>query len=135
MAKVEEIEFKMKQLRLELNMIKRRLKHGQKSTNMVKQNEKSNNNQKKKNAIHEIITKSAQQYNWISIQTKNKQMLSFMQSNQRINIWIKKKDMKITIRIQPMEETKKDIDSISLKAELQNINDVILKHQFGNEGQ
>ena len=133
MANVEQIEFKMRQLIIELNM----MKHGQTSTNMVKQNQKSNNNNnnndEEKNAIHEIINKSAQQYNWISIKTKNNQMLSFMQSNQRINIWIKK-NIKVTIRIQPMEEIKKDIESVSLKSELQKINDVILKHEFEKEG-
>ena len=104
--------------------MKNRLKHGQQSTITDK-----------KNQIHQLIQQFAVESNWKPIQTKSNQMLSFLQLNQRINVWIKK-NMTVTIRIQPMEQTKKDINLVSLKEELEKINDIILESvQFQNEGQ
>ena len=43
----------------------------------------------KRNEINELIENAAMKFRWKAIPTKGK-MLSFMQSNERINIWIKK---------------------------------------------
>lgn len=86
----------------------------------------------KRNEINELIENAAMKFRWKAIPTKGK-MLSFMQSNERINIWIKK-NLKVTIRIQPMETIKKDINLIELKQELKNVNTLILSQEFDDEG-
>ena len=53
--------------------------------------------------VCDLIVSATQIYDWNQIQTHTQNLLSFTCSNQRINVWIEMKSMKITIRIQPME--------------------------------
>jgi len=84
--------------------------------------------QKNKNSIIESIDNAAEIYDWTKIAVHNgntKKVLSYIQSKQRINIWIKSKT--ITIRVQPLEMIFKDIEPQFLNAKLQKINALIIK--------
>lgn len=93
----------------------------------------SNNNQQNmnNNEYYSIINEISQTYQWTEISTKSQNMLSFKKQSQRINIWIKQ-NMKITIRIQPMEKVYKDITIDLLNVVLQNVENLIT---FSDEGQ
>ena len=83
---------------------------------------------------NDIITSATEIYNWDKIETHSQNMLSFKHSTQRINIWIKK-NMKITIRIQPMEYVKKDTNISDLSDILKECNDILQNKEFHDEGQ
>ena len=88
----------------------------------------------KKVHIYNLIASAAQIYEWDRIET-NQNMLSFRHSNQRINVWIKMKSMKITVRIQPMEYVKKDVHISNFMNILKDCNEIIKNENYNHEGQ
>lgn len=84
-----------------------------------------------RHVIIESIENAAEMYDWNKIKSnnnKNKNLLSYIQCKQRINIWIKSKT--ITIRVQPLEIIFKDIEPEFLKLKLETVNESII-----NEGE
>jgi len=88
-----------------------------------------------KNTMKKSICDAAKEYNWNVIPSPNVNMLSFKMKGQRINIWITKR-LQITMRIQPLEVTKKNIKYSSFKIALKELNEIINStDEYNDEGQ